>query len=259
MISFISDWGYKSYYVGVAKSVIHSISPNSKVIDISHDIEPFDVEEASHVIERVFDDLPKRSVLLCVVDPTVGSERKAVVVSIDERYCVVPDNGVLTRLIELKDVKSAHMIENPKYMYKYPPSSTFHGRDIFAPAAAYIDSGVAPYEFGRAIENLKTIKIKGVFVDAGKVESAVAYIDNFGNIETTISLKDLQTAGISGNYMLVNGKRAILTNNYSEGKHELILAHVDSSNYIEISSSVGRASEILKLKKRDKIVLQNLD
>ncbi|MGC8638214.1 MAG: SAM hydroxide adenosyltransferase, partial [Athalassotoga sp.] len=112
---------------------------------------------------------------------------------------------------------------------------------------------------GRAVENLKTIKIEGVFVNAGKVESVVAYIDGFGNIETTISLKDLQTAGISGNYMLVNGKRAILTNNYSEGKHELILAHVDSSNYIEISSSAGKASEILKLKKRDKIVLQNLD
>lgn len=258
MISFISDWGYKSYYVGVAKSVIHSISPNSKVIDISHDIAPFDVEEASHVIERVFDDLPKQSVLLCVVDPTVGSERRAVVVNIDEKYCVVPDNGVLTRLINLKGIKSAYMIENPKYMYKYPPSSTFHGRDIFAPAAAYIDSGVEPYEFGKAVKNLKTIKIEGVVVDAGRIESAVAYIDGFGNVETTITLKDLQMAGMSENYMLVNGKRAILTNNYSEGKYELILVHVDSSNYIEISSNAGRASEILKLNKRDKIVLEKL-
>ncbi|MCL4407090.1 MAG: SAM-dependent chlorinase/fluorinase [Thermotogae bacterium] len=259
MIFFISDWGYKSYYVGVAKSVIYSISSESKVIDITHDIEPFDVEEASHVIERVFDDLPRRSVLLCVVDPTVGTDRRPIIANIDEKYCVVPDNGVLTRLIELKSVKSAHLIENPKYMYKYPPSSTFHGRDIFAPAAAYLDKGTTPDEFGRSVKDLKAIKIEGVFVDAGKVESAVAYIDGFGNIETTIRLKDLQKAGISGNYMLVNGKRAILANNYSEGKHELILAHADSSNYIEISSSAGRASEILKLKKRDKIVLQNLD
>jgi len=258
MISFISDWGYKSYYVGIAKSVIYSISPNSKVVDITHDISPFDIQEAAHVIERVFDDLPKPSVLLCVVDPGVGSERQAIIANIDGKYCVAPDNGVLTRLIELKGVKSAYAIENPKYMYKYPPSSTFHGRDIFAPAAAYIDIGVEPSEFGKIVGDLKTIEIEEISVEEGKIESTVAYIDGFGNIETTIPLKALQMAGLSGNYILVNGKRAILTNNYSEGKHELILAHIDSSNYIEISSNAGRACEILGLKKRDKIVIEKL-
>ncbi len=259
MIAFISDWGYKSYYVGVAKSVIYSISPNSKVIDISHDIDPFDVEEAAHIIERVFDDLPKRSVLLCVVDPTVGSERKAVVASIDEKYCVVPDNGVLTRLIKLKTVKSIYSIENPKYMYKYPPSSTFHGRDIFAPAAAYIDMGVDPNQFGRVVESLKTIEIDEVVVKDGRIESEIAYVDGFGNLETIITQKDLQRSGLTGKYVLVNGKKAVITNNYSEGKNAQILLHVDSSNYIEISSNAGRASEILGLKKRDKIYLTKFE
>ncbi|BBJ27710.1 SAM hydrolase/SAM-dependent halogenase family protein [Athalassotoga saccharophila] len=256
MIFFLTDWG-NSYYVGVAKGVMNSISPESKIIDISHSIDPFDIEEAAHIIERVFRDLPKGSTLLCVVDPGVGSERKALALEIDGKFLVAPDNGVLTRLLDLS--LKARSIENPKYMYKYPPSKTFHGRDIFAPAAAYIEKGVKIEEFGPAVDTFQKIEIKRPCVSFGKIEAYVSYVDSFGNLETIVSMKDFLDAGISGKYVLLNGKRAIFTDNYAEGKREFILVHVDSSGYLEISSSAGRASDILGLKKRDRITFENFD
>ncbi len=257
MIFFITDWG-NSHYVGIAKGVMNSISPQSKIIDITHSVDPFDVEETAHIIERVFKDLPKRSVLLCVVDPGVGSDRKALVVECDDKFIVAPDNGVLTRILDFHNVK-AYSIENQKYMYKYPPSKTFHGRDIFAPAAAYIEQGVKIEEFGSAVNTFHRIEIKKPFVSVGRIETYVSYVDNFGNLETIVSMKDFLDAGISGKYILLNGKRAIFTDNYSDGKREFILVHVDSSGYLEISSSTGKASEILGLKKRDKITFENFD
>ncbi|HEU24025.1 SAM hydrolase/SAM-dependent halogenase family protein [Athalassotoga sp.] len=257
MIFFLTDWG-NSYYVGVAKGVINSISPDSKIIDISHSIDLFDIEETAHIIERVFKDLPQRSTLLCVVDPGVGSERKALAVEANERFIVAPDNGVLTRILDFYDVK-ARSIENPKYMYRYPPSKTFHGRDIFAPAAAYIEKGVRIEEFGPEVDTFKKVEIKPPCVSVGKIETYVSYVDSFGNLETIVSMKDFLDAGISGKYILLNGKRAIFTDNYADGKKEFILVHVDSSGYFEISSSTGKASEILGLKKRDKITFENFD
>lgn len=256
MIFFMSDWG-KSYYVGVVKGVMNSISPQSKIIDISHDIEPFDIEEAAHVIERIFKDLPQGSVLLCVVDPGVGSDRKAIVLECEKKFIVAPDNGVLTRILDLYDV-NAYSIENPKYM-RYPPSSTFHGRDIFAPAAAYIEKGISIDEFGKKVDVLQKIEIAKPIVSAGKIETYVSYVDSFGNLETIVTAKDLLDAKIQGKYLLLNGKRAIFTNNYLEGKREFVLIHVDSSGYIEISSPTGRAEDVLNLKKRDKITLENFD
>jgi S-adenosylmethionine hydrolase len=255
MIAFISDWGYKSYYAGIAKSVIYSISPDSKVVDITHDIDAFDVEEASHFAERIFDYLPKGTVLLAVVDPGVGSPRKAAAVQIGERYCVVPDNGLLTRIIQKYEFK-AYSIENEHYMYKIPPSRTFHGRDIFAPAAAYLDKGVKISEFGPELAKLITLEIPQPIVRNGRIEAHVAYIDSFGNVETIITQKDLANAQFPSNYILVNGQKSAIVNNYSENKNDIIIAHIDSSDYLELSSNGGRASEVLKVHKRDPIVIE---
>ncbi len=258
MIAFISDWGYRSYYVGVAKSVIMGISPESRIVDITHDIRDFDIEETSHVIERVFDDLPKGTVLLVVVDPGVGSKRKAVVAEIDGKFCVVPDNGVLTRLLNKKKVFSSHSIENPEYFYKNPPSSTFHGRDIFAAAAAYVDKGVDPSKLGPEWKDLIFLKTEKNEVTPGIVRTRVAYVDGFGNVETTVTREDMKRAGIFGPKININGKRAALVENYSEGDEQIILAHHDSSEYLEISSNCGNAAGILGLSKGDSVRVEKV-
>ncbi len=255
MIAFISDWGYDSYYVGIAKAVIYGISPKSTVIDVTHGITPFNIKEASHIVERVFDDLPKGTVLLAVVDPGVGTDRKAIAVEIEGKFCVGPDNGIFTRLFN-RNIASCFSIENPKYMYKNPPSTTFHGRDVFAAAAAHIDNGVFIDELGPKCLGVTKLDYTDPEIKDGLINSEVAYIDGFGNVETTITMDDLTRAGITENILLLNGKRAVFVKNYSEGAEDVILAHFDSSGYLEISSSCGKAAEILNLLSGDRIVFE---
>ncbi len=255
MIAFISDWGYDSYYVGVAKAVIYGISPKSTVIDITHGITPFNIKEASYIIERIFDDLPRGTVLLSVVDPGVGTKRKAIAMKIEGKYCVGPDNGIFTRLFN-RDVVSCFSIENPKYMYKNPPSATFHGRDIFAAAAAHIDNGVFIDKLGPKWLEVTKLDYNIPEIKNGLIKSEVAYIDSFGNVETTITMDDLSQAGITENVLLINGKRAAYVKNYSEGLEDLILVHFDSSGYLEISSNCGKAAEILRLSTGDRIIFE---
>ncbi|WP_456400194.1 SAM hydrolase/SAM-dependent halogenase family protein [Mesoaciditoga sp.] len=256
MIGFISDWGYNSYYVGIAKSVIYTISPHSVVVDLIHTITPFNVKETSHIIERVLEDLPKGSVLLSVVDPGVGTKRKAIALKVKDRYCVGPDNGSFTRILD-SDF-SCYTIENPKYMYKYPPSNTFHGRDIFAAAAAYLDKGIPIEEFGKEIKDVVKLDYPPANVREGIIESEVAYIDGFGNIETTLKKEDIERAKI-GNHFEVNGMKAILGTAYAQTEDNTLLAHFDSSGYLEISVNKGNAAKLLNLSCCNRITLKNTD
>lgn len=254
MIAFISDWGYNSYYVGISKVVMCSISPKSTVVDLIHSITPFNVREAACVIERIFDDLPKGTVLLSVVDPGVGTNRKAIAVKINGKYCIGPDNGTFTRIFD-RGVNSCYSIENPKYMYKYPPSTTFHGRDIFAAAAAYVDKGVPIRELGPEWRSLTKLFFSNPQISDQLVKAEVAYIDGFGNVETLITADDLKRAGIVGRVVRINGEKAVLVESYAEGENAIV-AHFDSSGYLEISSNQGSAHEILHLSFGDEIAIQ---
>ncbi len=255
MIAFMTDWGYQSYYVGVAKSAIYTISPNSVVIDLIHTITPFNVREAAHITERIFEDLPKGSVLLSVVDPGVGTERKAMVLKINGRYCVGPDNGVFTRI--LTSDFSCYAIENPKYMYKYPPSDTFHGRDIFAAAAAYVDKGIPIEEFGEELKDVVRLDFAEPSVTEGKIEANVAYIDGFGNVETIVKKEHIEKAGMKDHFE-INGVKAILGRKYAQAQDSLI-AHFDSSGYLEISLNQGNASKFLNVSSGDILSIKNID
>ncbi len=254
MIAFVSDWGYNSYYVGISKVVMHSISSRSTVIDLIHTITPFDVREVSCVIERVFDDLPRGTTLLSVVDPGVGTSRKAIALEVDGRFCIGPDNGTFTRIFN-RGVNSCYSIENPKYMYKYPPSTTFHGRDVFAAAAAYVDRGVPIEELGPAWKNITKLIFPNPQISNNMIKAEVAYVDGFGNVETLITAEDLKRAEIVGKTIRINGKIAVLVENYAEGKDKII-AHFDSSGYLEISSNQGSAFQILHLFSGDEITIQ---
>ncbi len=251
MIAFISDWGYNSYYVGVAKCVIHSISPASKVIDLIHTVSHFNIIETAHIVERVFGDLPKKSVLLSVVDPGVGTQRKPIALKIKNKYCVGPDNGIFSRI--LPDEYECRIIENPKYMYRFPPSNTFHGRDVFAPAAAYLDSGVDIVEFGREWNPTK-LEFSMTEVGEGFLKCEVAYVDGFGNVETTVTIDELKKSGI-GKVFTINGVETTVAKSYADVSCGL-LAHFDSSRYMEISVNQGSAAEILGVSSGDVLLLE---
>jgi S-adenosylmethionine hydrolase len=147
-ITVLTDFGTKDPYVGVMKGVMLAINPQLSIVDVTHEVEPQDVEEASFLIREYYPYFPRGTVHLCVVDPTVGGSRKALVVLADGHFFVGPDNGIFS-LLFAKGKKGMHEITNSRFMARRV-SGTFHGRDIFAPAAAYLSLGTPLAEFGPA-------------------------------------------------------------------------------------------------------------
>jgi S-adenosyl-L-methionine hydrolase (adenosine-forming) len=195
-IVFASDYGRQDPFVGVCHAVIARIAPDVRVVDLSHDIAPHDVRHGAVVLADAAPYLPP-GVVLAVVDPGVGTARRAVVAAAGELLLVGPDNGLLWPLAErVGDVRGAWEITEARYRLT-PPSRTFHGRDIFAPAAAHLANGVPLEDLGPAIEpaTLVQLDIPEPRASDGRLETHVLYVDTFGNAKLTAladHLRDLE-------------------------------------------------------------------
>ena len=141
----MTDFGNRDYYVGAMKGVILSINPDARIIDITHDIEPQNITSAAFVLSACYRDFPPATIFVCVVDPGVGSERRAIVVESNDHIFVGPDNGLFSFVLNPNARVIA--IKNDRFFRK-PVSSTFHGRDIFAPVAAHLSLGIDLHELG---------------------------------------------------------------------------------------------------------------
>ncbi|MBO8161546.1 MAG: SAM-dependent chlorinase/fluorinase [Thermosipho sp. (in: Bacteria)] len=251
MIVFLTDWG-NSHYVGICKGVIKQIT-DSEIIDLTHDINSFDVREAMYILSRSFIHFPKNTVFLAVVDYGVGSNRKAIAAKTKNYYFVGPDNGLFTLVFELEPPLEIRELNNKKFHYLN--SQTFHGRDIFAPAAAHIKNGKFK-QLGDLLPNYATIPyIKAKKTKENKIVGEVAYIDKFGNIETNIPFEWLEEFST---IKLKKGKKLIkipIGNFYSEVSKGELIAHNDSTGYLEIAANQKKADEILKLKSGDYLEL----
>ena len=149
-ITLLTDFGTKDPYVGIMKGVILSTNPDVRIVDITHEVDPQDVREGAFLVEEYYRYFEKGTIHVAVVDPTVGSDRKPIVFSKDGYFFIGPDNGLFTLLYD--DNVRAYAIENRRYMLK-KISATFHGRDIFAPAAAYLSSGVQLSSLGSVVQD----------------------------------------------------------------------------------------------------------
>ena len=186
-IALLTDFGTKDAYVGMMKGVIASMNPNAKVLDITHNIRPQQVEEAAFVLWTAYRYFPEKTIFVNVVDPTVGSNRKIVVVKTPHHTFVAPDNGLLDLVLADSEVYHAVSATNPQFFLKRI-SPTFHGRDIFAPIAAHLSIGVAPASMGDNI-HLKHNRFPFVNItEAGDYKGKVIYIDRFGNLVTNIRI-----------------------------------------------------------------------
>ncbi|QTA37952.1 SAM-dependent chlorinase/fluorinase [Thermosipho ferrireducens] len=242
MIAFLTDWG-NSHYVGICKGVIRQIT-NDEVIDITHNITPFNVREAMYILDRTMIHFPEGTVFLAVVDHGVGSFRKAIAAKTEKFFFVGPDNGIFTLVFEHQPPIEIRELNNKKYHYL--SSNTFHGRDIFSPAAAYISKGMFE-ELGDLLPNYATIPYIKPKKSENVLKGEVAYIDRFGNIETNIPYEWVNNK----EYVKLRVRRKLIkipvTNFYAEiGKGEL-LVHNDSTDYIEIAANQASAYEKLKL------------
>lgn len=238
MIVLLTDFG-QSEYVGVMKAVIYNVNPNATIVDLCHDISPQSIIEASWILKNNHNYFPDGSVFCCVVDPGVGSERKAIAVKTKRSYFVAPDNGLLWETLNEQDIIEIRELAVPENA-----SRTFHGRDLFAKAAVEIDLGGFE-RLGRKIETIEyfQLHLKGR-------EGIVVRIDRFGNIITNITSSHKQT------YSVETPDKKYQMNFYptydAAEENELFLIE-GSCNTLEISLKNGNADKKLNLNPGAKI------
>ncbi len=256
IITLLTDFGTKDWYVGAMKGVILGINPEAKIVDISHQIPPQDTQTASFLLSNSYHYFPRGSIHLVVVDPSVGGERRPILVETKSHLFVGPDNGIFTEIYRKRDFQRVIHLKNEKYFLSHQ-SSTFHGRDIFAPVAAHLSLGLKPEEFGLEIGDPIAIEASEPKIREGKLAGRVIYIDFFGNIITNISQHLFSQWVGDGNFEILIGKEKIseLSSFYAEGEEGRTLALFSSQGLLEIALRNAKAQKILGVEKGDQIFI----
>jgi S-adenosylmethionine hydrolase len=262
IITLTTDFGYDDAYVAAVKGAILSINPEATIVDISHSVEPQNVLQAAFILSVACRYFPKQTIHMAIVDPGVGSERLGIILKTPSALFVAPDNGILSYIIDdLAPVESSPLTENthdlreivfktglevvaitdPRF-WRHPVSSTFHGRDIFAPVAAGLSLGISPYEFGEKINSLHVLSIPKPSLDPdGNLVGRVLHVDRFGNLITNIRNNDLPrediTVEVAG--YCIQG----ISDYYAQDKG--VVAIIGSSGYLEVSLRDGSACDFL--------------
>lgn len=254
-VSFLSDFGYEDEFVGVVHGVIARIAPDVRVIDISHGIPRGDVRTGALALSRAIQYLP-HGVIMAVVDPGVGTERRAIAAETDVGLFVGPDNGLLSPAVAMVGgARRVVSIEDPELRIP-SPGATFHGRDVFAPAAAVLASGEAGLEdLGPVVDpdSLTPLLLPLPEVGAGRVSGVVWWIDAFGNAQTNIGPDDLRLAGLDAEQTITVRVGAstleipwVVT--YGDVAVGEPLLHADSAGLMAVAVREGRAADDLSLR-----------
>ena len=246
IITLTTDFGLKDAYVGVMKGVILSINMKARIIDISHRIEPGSVGQAGGIISEAYPFFPNGTIHVAVVDPGVGGERRPIIVVSNGHLFVGPDNGLFWSIISSDPKAGIIHLTRPEYFLPHP-SNTFHGRDIFAPVAAHLSSGMDPLEMGPGISDPLPLRAPIPRRTENVLSGQVIRVDHFGNLITNILKKDIKSFLRGGRpeirlkHLVIKG----MLKTYSETGRGGLLALIGSSGYLEIAVNLGRASDRL--------------
>jgi S-adenosylmethionine hydrolase len=260
IITFLTDFGLQDDFVGTCHGVMKRIAPDADVIDITHGIEPQQVLQGALVLAGTLPYMPE-GVHLAVVDPTVGTDRKALALrGADGRLYVGPDNGLLVPAAErLGGVAGAWELENPAYRLE-PVSRTFHGRDLFAPAAAHLAAGVDPAELGPALDPSLLVRLDVPAPETGDgfVRAHVLIVDRFGNIQLNLTTEDLSRAGMEPGTRVeveVGLQRfyASAARTFADVRVGDIVLYEDSYGNVALAINAGNAAEILAARPGDAV------
>lgn len=257
MITLLSDFGLRDPYVAEMKAVILTICPEAKIVDITHEISKFDIRMGAFILASAAPYFPRGTVHVGVVDPGVGTERRPIIVESRRALYVGPDNGLLILAAQGEGLKRVYHITNEDFMLP-GVSRTFHGREIFSPAGAYLSKGIKPGKFGPEISDFVRPSFVKTRFSEGKVFGEVLHVDDFGNIITNIPtpwLKKIKAA--EGSSLVVKlGKRTEVLRfcrAYGEVSVDTPLAIIGSSSFLEISVNQGNAAELFRAKTGDPV------
>ena len=268
IVTLTTDFGLTDAYVAAMKGVMLGINPEVKIIDICHTIKPQNIPQAAFVLGTTYQFFPRKTIHVVVVDPGVGTERRAIILKTPSADFVAPDNGALSYVIQQSSTKLAGDKVNRQYVelgpeleaiiitkpqfWRSPVSSTFHGRDIFAPVAAHLSLGLSPTDFGEATDSVVMLPLPCPYqAPNGSLVGHILHIDNFGNLITNIKSADLpqtkEAITIEVGNQLISG----LSRTYAEGSG--LLALIGSSGYLEVSLKEGSACACLKAEVGDEV------
>ena len=255
-ITLTTDFGLKDPFAGIMKGVILNINPEVRIIDISHNVSPQNIIEASLILRDSFRFFPEKTIHVAVVDPGVGSLRRSILVVTPKYYFIGPDNGIFSFAYE--DEHRVIHITAENYFLK-SEDTTFHGRDIFASVAGWLSKGIPTDNFGSAIKDyLKIIFPKPKMISDELIEGEIIYIDNFGNVASNISRKEIgDLISEPSNLIILIKDKEIKGINmfYAQAFDKGPSAIINSSGILEIYIYKGKVEKEFEIKKGDKIKL----
>src|SRR6185295_3150853 len=258
IITLLTDFGTHDYFVGAMKGVILSINPAVQIVDITHDISPQDIEGAAFSLLACYRDFPAGTTHVAVVDPGVGSSRRAIVVQCANQLFVGPDNGLFSWLCEREGTHKARHVTNEAFLREHV-STTFHGRDVFAPIAAHLSNGTSPDELGPLVLDMVSLEAVGPKVRNDAVEGRIIHIDRFGNCITNLTAEHFggrlgAGASLNVNQQRVTGFREFFSQTKPRTDEKLFMI-LGSAGFIEIAAQNASAASILNVRRGDRVAL----
>ncbi len=254
VIVLMTDFGLSDTYIGQMKGVILSLAPSAHILDLTHAISAQNIAEGAFLLSKSTPFFPDGTIFVAVVDPGVGTSRKAIAVETVRHTFLAPDNGLLTAIFQAEEVTRSVTITNERYMLPFR-SSTFHGRDVFSPVAAHLASGVALEELGTKIElaECTRIPLPGCHTpnNGASWEGTIIYTDHFGNLITSLDSGVIER---SKEWLVCAGEHQVpVCNTYCDVANRQTLAYAGSSGMIEIAVRNGNAAQMLGLRDGDTV------
>lgn len=260
LITLLTDFGTTDYFAAAVKGVILGVNPRVRIVDITHDIPPHDIEAAAFTLLAAYVSFPAGTIHLAVVDPGVGSSRRPILIHTRDQFFVGPDNGIFSYVCEDTETTPAVFhLTNTKY-FRQPVSATFNGRDIFAPVAAALSNGVNPDQLGLPVNDfVRLLPLKPPTSPDGKITARIIHIDRFGNCVTNITHDDLTAEMIgAGAKLRLKGKLVKSFRGYfaeETGSRDKVFGIWGSAGFLEIVTPNSSAAKLLKVKRGDSVVV----
>ncbi|HUK29744.1 MAG TPA: SAM-dependent chlorinase/fluorinase [Candidatus Acidoferrum sp.] len=258
LLTLTTDYGTSDQLVGTLKGVILKIQPDAQIVDINHSVVPYDVLDGALSIGAAYRYFPTKTVHIVIVDPGVGTERRPILVSANNQYFIAPDNGVLSLVYEREDPLVVRHITSEHYFTR-PVSATFHGRDIFAPVAAWLAKNWQTEAFGEVITDFTRFALPRPKAQDGAMRGAVLRSDHFGNLITNFTLEDLPEPMRKPGPVKISiaGKPVKqFVETFAQGPAGEAVALVGSTGFIEIAVNKGNAARVLGAARGAEVVLK---
>ncbi|MSQ77660.1 MAG: hypothetical protein EXR97_04310 [Nitrospiraceae bacterium] len=257
VITLLTDFGDRDYFVASMKGVILGINPQARIVDLSHAVTPHQVEEAAYLMKAAYKYFPDGTVHVTVVDPGVGGTRRPLLVTTSRHFFVAPDNGLLSFIYQEETGVEVRQIENKQYRLD-SEGTTFDGRDLFAPAAAWLTRGQQPGSYGKLVQDYVKLPMPEPTWQGGALAGTIVYVDRFGNLISNLTpfhVKDVQGRTRRSDVSIRIGGVTIdgLLKNYSQGSADVPHALINSNGQVEVFVREGSAADRLKLGRGERI------